>query len=259
MPSLAVIALTYVILGDSTAAGVGGTYDRGIAVSTTRALERRHRVTMTNLAVSGARIRDVRRPQLPRAGRPDLVLLSVGANDVTHFTQIRSMRDDLRAIVQTLRTSNPDVKIVITGSPDMGSPPRIPRLLRGIAGRRTLQVNRMFRAEAERLHLHFAPIADVTGPMFRRDRSLFAEDRFHPNDRGYATWVPVLNEAIARATEVDAVFVQGTANPRTLRPESAGSNDWPPAPASATAPRPPLPLSPARGRPPGGAASARAV
>jgi len=199
--------LTYVVLGDSTAAGVGGDYEVGIAVSTAKHLALHRTVAMTNLAVSGARMADVRKDQLPNAIalRPDLVLLSAGANDVIHLTGVRSMRTDLRAIVGALTAANPQVRIVITGSPDMGSPPRIPRLLRGIASWRTRRVNRMFRAEAESLHLGFAPIADVTGPMFRRDRSLFDTDRFHPNDRGYATWVPVLNDALEKAMTAETI------------------------------------------------------
>jgi acyl-CoA thioesterase I len=194
--------LTYVVLGDSTAAGIGGTYGSGIAVSTARHLAQHNTINMTNLSVSGARMSDVRRLQLPiaEALRPDIVLVSAGANDVTHLTSVRSMRADLHVIVSTLRAANTDVKIVITGSPDMGSPPRVPRLLRRLAAWRTKQVNRMFRSEAGAYDLEFAPIADVTGPLFRKDRSLFASDRFHPNDRGYATWNAVLNETLTQAT-----------------------------------------------------------
>jgi lysophospholipase L1-like esterase len=193
--------LRYLVLGDSTAAGVGGDYEVGIAVRTARELSRRRQVELVNLAVSGARVRDVLEDQLPAGEtlRADLVLLSVGANDVTHLTRIGAMRTDLREIVRRLRASNPAIRIVITGSPDMGSPPRIPRLLRGIASLRTKAANRMFRSEAARLDLGFAPIAEETGPLFRSDRSLFASDRFHPNDRGYATWVPVLDKALASA------------------------------------------------------------
>ena len=194
--------LNYVVLGDSTAAGVGADYEAGIAACTERELAKRFRVEMINLAVSGAQLSDVREHQLSTALKvhPDVVLLSAGANDVTHLTTVRSMRSDLRAIVQELRAANPDVKIVITGSPDMGSPPRIPRLLRGIASKRTQQVNEMFEHEARENSLVFAPIATRTGPLFRRDRSLFAPDNFHPNERGYAAWVSVLNEALAQAT-----------------------------------------------------------
>jgi acyl-CoA thioesterase-1 len=194
-------SLTYVVLGDSTAAGEGGHYEHGIAVATEQELDRTQDVTMTNLAVSGARMSDVVQHQLPTAEklRPDVVLLSAGANDVTHLTFIRSMRSSLRELVRRLRVANPAVAIVITGSPDMGAPPRIPRLLRGLASRRTTLVNQMFVSEAAELGLTFAPIAKETGPLFRNDRTLFAPDDFHPNDRGYATWIPLLNHALHEA------------------------------------------------------------
>jgi lysophospholipase L1-like esterase len=170
-------------------------------VATATYLGRNQRVTMHNFGVSGARMRDVRRLQLPLAEaiRADVVLLSAAANDVTHLSRIGGMRDDLRAIVRRLRLANPAVKIVITGSPDMGSPPRIPRLLRGLATRRTESANRMFRSESADLDLTFAPIAARTGSLFRKDPTLFHADRFHPNDRGYATWIIVLNEALTAA------------------------------------------------------------
>jgi lysophospholipase L1-like esterase len=194
-------AITYVVLGDSTAAGVGAPPDRGIVPVTAATLRENHAVTVTNVSVSGARMRDLANEQLPRAEAllPDLVLISAGANDVTHLTPIRSVRRDLLTIVQRLRRANPTVRIVLTGSPDMGSPPRIPRPLRGIAAFQTRRINQMMRDVAAREGLTFAPIAEVTGPMFRRDPSLFDSDRFHPNERGYATWIPVLNRAIAEA------------------------------------------------------------
>ncbi len=193
--------LNYVVLGDSTAAGVGAPYEDGIARSTERALAARYDVTMTNLAVSGARCADVVRDQLPRAEslKPDLVLVSIGANDVTHLTFTRSMRRDVEKVIARLRAANPAVAIVITGSPDMGAPPRIPRLLRPIAGWRTRSVNEMFESVGRDARVTFARIAATTGTLFRSDHTLFAADRFHPNSRGYATWLPELNRAIAAA------------------------------------------------------------
>ena len=190
--------IRYVVLGDSTAAGVGAAYEDGIAIQTARHVGASAVVTLHNFGVSGARMRDVLEKQLPQAEAlaPDLVLISAGANDVTHLTSIPSMRRRLREIVARLRRANPRVRIVVTGAPDMGSPPRVPWALRGLASLRTKMVNRMFRAEAQRMKLVFAPIAEETGPLFRRDRTLFHADRFHPNARGYATWVQVLNTAL---------------------------------------------------------------
>jgi lysophospholipase L1-like esterase len=193
--------LTYIVLGDSTAAGQGGNYEQGIAVSTARELAKTHAVTMTNLAVSGAKTGDVLRDQVDAAARlhPDLVLISVGANDITHLTCVRSMRRHLTAILARLRAANPNVAIVLTGSPDMGAPPRIPRPLRPIAAWRTRRTNEMFVAVARAQQVTFARIAETTGPLFRADPTLFASDLFHPNDRGYATWMPELNRALEEA------------------------------------------------------------
>lgn len=193
--------IRYVVLGDSTAAGEGGDYEQGIAVGTARALANGRRVELMNLAVSGARTAGVVRDQLPQAEmlKPDVVLLSVTSNDVIHLTSVGSIEKSVRTIVDRLRVVNPDVAIVVTGSPDMGSPPRIPRLLRPIAAWRTKSINQMMRKLATEKRLVFAPIADETGPLFRKDRSLFNEDRFHPNEKGYATWTAVLNRAFAQA------------------------------------------------------------
>ncbi len=194
-------AFTYVVLGDSTAAGQGGAYEHGIAVSTAVELARNRVVTMTNLAVSGARTRDVLEEQVPTAEhlRPDLVLIAVGANDVIHLTCIRSVRTNIMHIVERLLAANPNIVIVMTGSPDMGAPPRVPRILRPIASFRTKQVNRIFASVAQSTGTAFAPIAVATGPLFRRNRDLFAADHFHPNERGYATWLPTLYRALDEA------------------------------------------------------------
>jgi len=192
-------ALQYLVLGDSTAVGEGGTYANGIAVATARHLAAAgRRVVMKNLGVSGARMADVAREQLPRLDgfAPGIVLIAAGANDVTHLTPAGSVDRDLRRAIAALVAANPGVRIVLTGAPDMSTPPRIPWLLRGLAGWRSNVLNRVFRKMAERDGVTFAPIAEQTGPLFERDKTLFDSDQFHPNDRGYATWIPVIDRAL---------------------------------------------------------------
>lgn len=197
--------LTYVVLGDSTGAGQGAPYERGIAVETARHLADSRAVSLVNLTVSGAQMSDVVDDQLEAATalRPDVVLLAAGANDVIGLTSTSTVARELGEIVDGLRAANPDVAIVVTGAPDMGSPPRIPQPLRTLAGWRTDQVNSAIEEVVEERQLTLAPIAERTGERFREDSHLFADDGFHPNARGYAIWVPVLNEALDEALAAD--------------------------------------------------------
>lgn len=193
--------LRYLILGDSTAVSQGGTYDRGIARETARHLGLTRAVELKNVAVSGARIGDVLTEQLPRAAGfiPDVVLLDAGANDVVHLTSAAAADRQLQEILRALISRNCNVKIVLTGAADMSSPPRIPRLLRALARRRTSVLNGVVARAVQRHDLTFAHIARETGPLFRSDRSLSSEDRFHPNDRGYAAWIEVIDRALDEA------------------------------------------------------------
>jgi len=193
--------LQYVVIGDSTAAGEGASdYEKGIVVATAKHLEGRG-VVVRNLAVSGARIHDVLTSQLPQMKglHPDLVLLDVAANDVIHLTSSRSATRDLASTLDQLLALNCEMKIVVTGSPDMGASPRIPFGLGWLTNLRTRKLNVIFQRAVREHHLTFAPIALKTGPQFRRDRSLFAADLFHPSDRGYLVWIPVLSDAIDEA------------------------------------------------------------
>jgi lysophospholipase L1-like esterase len=191
--------LNYAVLGDSTAISQGGIYEEGIAVSTAKQLAPNQRVVLRNFGVSGARTKDVLQDQLPKVSavfRPDVVLIAVGANDVTHLTRSGSVRGSLQAIITQLKEQNPNVKIILTGAPDMGAVPRFPQPLRWLAGVRTKQINKVFTEADQQENVSLAPIATSTGPIFQKNPSLFAPDKFHPNTAGYKIWVPVLNESL---------------------------------------------------------------
>jgi len=193
--------LKYVVLGDSTAAGQGADKDHGIAPVTARQLAADRSVQLTNVALSGAKVEDVLNDQLASAEslKPDLVLLSVGANDVTGLTSLDKVAADFETISTRLVASNCQVKIIVTGSPDVGGAHRFAQPLRWLAGIRTGQLNRRLQPLVDQYQLTFAPIAERTGPAFRRDRGLLAADRFHPNNDGYALWTEVLDTSLADA------------------------------------------------------------
>jgi lysophospholipase L1-like esterase len=195
--------LRLVVLGDSTAVGQGAPPPAGIAAGVAEQLAAGgRRVALRNLAVSGATWADVRRQQAAPAAalRPDVVFVSAGANDVTAGRRAGAVRDDVAAVVRTLRAGSPAPLVVITGVPDMGSIPRFAQPLRWLVGRRGAHLDAAVRAEAERLRVPLVPIAQRTGPAFRRDPSLFAADRFHPDARGYAVWRAAIAPTLRAAT-----------------------------------------------------------
>jgi len=180
-------SLRMVWLGDSTAAGVGATSAR-FAIPRRVAAQLDRPIEVTNIAVSGDRVRDVVEDQLPQldALRPDVVLISIGANDVTHLT---SQADFRRTYAEMLAAMPDGAIVVVLGVPDMGAPPRLAQPLRAIAGLRGRQLDELVRTLADDHGAEYVDIAGETGPTMRSDTArYFAADRYHPSDDGYALW-----------------------------------------------------------------------
>jgi len=195
--------IKYAVMGDSTAISQGSDYDDGFAVASAKHLAKNNQVRMINTGISGATAQEVVAKQLTKATvfRPDIVLLSVGANDATAFTSSSSIKKSLKEIAKQLEISNPNVQIVVTGSPAMDSVSRFPPLSKRIMAIRTLQINGVFARAIDKYDLVFAPIAKETRQAFLDDPTLTAADKFHPNKRGYALWIPVINKAVDEAVD----------------------------------------------------------
>jgi lysophospholipase L1-like esterase len=191
--------ISYVIMGDSTSAGVGGVYENGVAIATAKHLGRTYETKLINLSVPGARINDILKDQLPQAlvHTPDVILIVAGANDVTHLTRIANVKNDLRLAINHLIEKNCKSKIILMGSPQMATVPRFGSILRGLARLQTYRLNKSVKALVVEKDLTFAPVAEQTSEQFSEDPiKFFAEDKFHPSDEGYGLWAPVLNDAI---------------------------------------------------------------
>lgn len=190
--------LKYLILGDSTAVAQGAEYEQGFAVQTAQELAKTKQVTYKNVGVSGARIHDVVVDQLERSKDfvPDLVLVAVGANDVTHLTSIGSIKRDSQTIINSLRERNKNVAIVFSGAASMGSVKRFTQPFKWFMGQQTQDVNYAMAKLANDNNVAFAYIARETGEQFAEHPEYFAKDNFHPNAEGYAVWTKVLNPVI---------------------------------------------------------------
>ncbi len=191
--------LRYVVMGDSTTAGRGAAPENSITMGTARHLAQKYDVTLINLSASGARMKDLLDKQLPQAkqAKPDVVLLSAGANDIVHFTADGQIKADLHHIIAELIQSNPKISLVVAGSGEVGACPRFEQPLRLVARWQTKRVNDTIKSTTLTFPgTTWVPLAERTGETFGRDPTLFSQDKFHPNDRGYSIWTQVLDEGL---------------------------------------------------------------
>lgn len=191
-------AVHLVLLGDSTATGVGVMQTaETVGGRLAGRLAQTHRVTLASVAVSGSRAGDLG-PQVSRALllRPDIAVILIGANDATHGTPLSAVAHNVHEAVQRLRDAG--VAVVLGSCPDMGARAFLPPLRQVVAwqGRRVARVSAI---AAHELDASVVPIGDVCGPMFRVDPSTLSIDAFHPSARGYRLWADALWPAVQHA------------------------------------------------------------
>jgi lysophospholipase L1-like esterase len=172
--------LLYVAVGDSAAQGIGASHPGrsyvGMLAAHLRARTNRP-VRVINLSQSGARLREALAIQLPKLPTltPDVLTVSVGANDIAAFEPVRFERE-LRELYAAL----PPHAIVAD----------LPSFYLGRAERNVLVANAIVRRIAAEFGLAVAPLHAVTRRQGvpRYTMRQVAADFFHPNDRGYRVW-----------------------------------------------------------------------
>ena len=195
--------LRFVVLGDSTAAGVGaGSPENAYAslLAERLAATGRH-VRLTALGMSGARIDDLLETQVPAVAglEPDLVFVWIGANDVTHLTPLDDVRRDMGRLIDGL--SDTGATLVVAGPPDMRAA-AFYEPLRWLAGLRGRQVESAIDDVARERGVPVVQLAERTASYFGSDPdSHYSSDEFHPGPGGYRRWAdaifPVLEEALS--------------------------------------------------------------
>lgn len=195
--------LELVVLGDSTAAGVGaGTAGNAYPTLLARRLANEgRRVRLIGLGESGARVADVLDEQAPAASAlsPDLVFVGIGANDTIHVTPLREVSADMGRALDLLLESG--ATVVVAGAPDMRAE-AFWEPLRSLTGWRGRRVTDVIEAEARSRGVAVVPLAERTGRFFGADPDEhYSADLFHPGPGGYERWAdaiyPVLERALA--------------------------------------------------------------
>ncbi|MFM9457546.1 SGNH/GDSL hydrolase family protein [Streptomyces europaeiscabiei] len=197
--------LRLVMLGDSTAAGQGVHRARqtpGALIASGLAAVAERPVRLRNVALPGAQSDDLDRQVVlvleNPAQVPDVCVIMIGANDVTHrMPPTRSVRH-LSAAVRRLRTAGAEV--VVGTCPDLGTIEPVQQPLRWLARRASRQLAAAQTIGTVEQGGRTVSLGDLLGPEFEQNpRELFGPDNYHPSAEGYATAAMALLPTVCAA------------------------------------------------------------
>ncbi|WP_406500427.1 SGNH/GDSL hydrolase family protein [Streptomyces sp. NBC_00846] len=181
------------LLGDSTAAGQGvrraGQTPGALLASGLAAVSERP-VDLRNVAQPGARSDDLERQVslllADPSHTPDVCVIMIGANDVTHRMPATQSVRCLTTAVRRLRTAGAEV--VVGTCPDLGTIEPVYQPLRWLARRVSRQLAAAQTIGSVEQGGRTVSLGDLLGPEFEANpRELFGPDNYHPSAEGYAT------------------------------------------------------------------------
>ena len=184
--------LRLLILGDSAAAGVGAaSQDEALSGRLIGELEQSFRVSWTVIARPGATtagtIRHLVRHQEVESSVFDVVVISLGGNDMLSRRPVVQWIRDIEEVVSLLRSQFGVRQILLSGMPPMHAFPAFPQPLRWYLG----ATARKFDAALERWAATQPDCTHV--PLsFNGNARLLASDGFHPGPMLYAEWAMAL-------------------------------------------------------------------
>lgn len=194
-------ALRLLIVGDSSAAGVGAAHqDEALAGRLAQALATRlgQPVGWQLVATSGHRsvqaLAALRAAELAPA---DVLVTALGVNDVVDQVAPHDALAALDAIDAHAREHTGVRLSLHCAAPPMQSFPLLPQPLRWFFGRQAARLNAALAAQT-RGHA-WRRVVQLPEAMQRDAAALMAADGFHPGPRGYALWADTLADQIVAA------------------------------------------------------------
>jgi lysophospholipase L1-like esterase len=180
--------LSLLAIGDSIIDGVGaGHISKSLPVQFARQLAERNDCAV-NWRVEGKSGWDVmdlhnHLDGLGDLSSPQVILISIGVNDVTGLTRRAQWQERLRRLLRRCRTRWPQARILFCGLPPMQHFPLLPQPLRATLAFRAGQFDRLAAAILE----EFPPAAHIP-TRISPDQHSFCEDGFHPSADSCKLW-----------------------------------------------------------------------
>lgn len=193
------------LLGDSLAAGLGAvrrkeTLGGRIAKAMAKRLGRP--VQLHTAAVVGSESNALagQLDSLNPDYRPDIAVIVVGGNDVTHLISPEQAIRHLERAIRRLTSSG--AAVVVGTCPDLGTLRAVPQPLRILLSRMSRRMAAAQTRVAHRAGAIPVSLRRTVGPIFREaPGEMFSLDQFHPSAAGYRRTAEALLPAILDALE----------------------------------------------------------
>ena len=186
-------AVGVLILGDSSAAGVGVTHQSAaLAGQFVQHLARTHHVTWQLVARSGATTARAR-ALLAGHGPCDVAITALGVNDVLRHTPARAFAQGQRGLLHDLRARHGARVVLASAVPPLGDFGTFPQPLRAHLGARAARLDRILQAECAIAGAQHVPFDLHPGPEW------LARDGLHPSATLYAEWGARMAGLVLRA------------------------------------------------------------
>ena len=188
--------LRFLAIGDSIVAGVGARrVERSTVVQVARFMSGRlaREIDWHAAGVIGAGARRLRRDAVPLLpSQPfDVILVSVGVNDVLKLERSARFRRQLLKLIRELRKHSPESVIGYLGLPPLDEFPKLRRPLRWVVGRRIRRFDGVAREAVARV-----PNA-IHIPMRVSPRpDMFSDDGLHPTEPSQRRLAKIIADAI---------------------------------------------------------------
>ena len=186
--------VSVLVLGDSTAVGVGAESPQGTLAALVA--EKVNATQVDNFAASGAQVQDLaKQVQNISKEKYNFILIGIGANDVIRFRDPDDSAEHLSVILAGLPVRD---KLIVYMAGNVGATTLFPRIINPLYTRRTVAFHTAFSDAVSRLggtyvNLYTDPALD---PFTKSPEVYLAVDGLHPTSAGYKLWFERISAAL---------------------------------------------------------------
>jgi lysophospholipase L1-like esterase len=183
--------LSVLVLGDSTAVGVGSPSQDSVAGRLGTYLN----ASVENHAVSGAVTTNLAK-QIMQTQRPhyDLILIQIGANDIIRFHSPAATAKTLDAALKSLKPKSDRIVLLTAGR--VGDAPFFPRLFGWLWTWQASRMRAQFMTVANADNIAYVDLYSAPDPFNSDPVRYYAPDGLHLTGDGYGYWFDQVRQTI---------------------------------------------------------------